>query len=107
MLRGDGGELWIRHRRVATIARWTMRPGAKRVSIELELAGPIPKLWLTPPLPSFANLRLTRSKTGYDLWFLGDLVQCTAMHAILHRCEECSNGLSEPRIPVESVDGSP
>jgi len=106
MLRGDGGELWIRHRRVASIARWTMKPGARRVSIELELVTPIPKLWLTPPLPAFANIRLTRSQTGYDLWFLGDLAQALPQRVILHRCEECSNGLSQPRIAAEG-DGQP
>lgn len=105
MLRGDGGEIWLHQRRVARIASWTMKPGAARVTIEAEIDGRLANLWLTM-LPPFAVLRLTRAKTGYDLWFLGDLAQATATRVILHRCEECSNGLSQPRIPAESVDQS-
>ena len=90
MLRGDGGEIWIRGRRAARVASWTMRPGGGGVSIEVETTGKIPALWLTPPLPPRAKVRLQRRATGYDLWFRGDLALADARRVILHRCEECS-----------------
>ena len=108
MLRGDGGEIWMRGRRVARVASWTMRPGGGGVSIEVEALGRIPALWLTPPLPARAKLRLTRRATGYDLWFRGDLASAAATRAILHRCEECSkdDDVSGARGAAVSADAS-
>lgn len=86
MLRGDGGEIWLRGRRVATITSWEMPPVSPVV---IRARGHIPALWLRPT-PARATLRLRRSKTGYDLWFAGDIHEATAGQVVLHRCEECN-----------------